>query len=71
VPHAVRLALGPGHRRLIPAVAIAGAAFLILCDLVARTAYRPVEIRLGVVTALCGAPFFLILLLGRLREGRE
>jgi iron complex transport system permease protein len=65
VPHAVRLLLGPSHRTLIPASAAAGAAFVILCDLVARTARPPAEIRLGVVTALCGAPFFLVLLLRR------
>lgn len=68
VPHAVRLATGPAHRRLLPASALAGAAFLILADLVARTLLRPEEIRLGIVTATCGAPFFLYLLLRR-REG--
>jgi iron complex transport system permease protein len=68
VPHAVRLLLGPAHRTLLPASAMAGAAFLIACDLVARTIVPPIEIRLGVVTALCGAPFFLLLLLRRLRE---
>ena len=69
VPHAVRLLLGPGHRTLLPASAVTGAAFLIACDLVARTVRPPAEIRLGVVTALCGAPFFLVLLLRRLRRG--
>jgi iron complex transport system permease protein len=68
VPHATRLLLGPGHRTLVPASAIGGAAFLVTCDLAARTVRPPAEIRLGVVTALCGAPFFLILLLRRLRE---
>jgi iron complex transport system permease protein len=68
VPHAVRLLLGPPHRALLPASALAGAAFLITCDLVARTIVPPIEIRLGIVTALCGAPFFLLLLLRRLRE---
>lgn len=71
VPHATRLLLGPGHRTLIPASAIGGATFLVVCDLVARTARPPAEIRLGVVTALCGAPFFLMLLLRRLREAHE
>jgi iron complex transport system permease protein len=71
VPHGVRLLIGPAHRRLIPASALAGAVFVIGCDLVARTARPPVEIRLGVVTALCGAPFFLFLLLRRLREAHE
>jgi iron complex transport system permease protein len=71
VPHAVRLLLGPAHRTLLPASAIAGGAFLIVCDLVARTIRPPAEIRLGVVTALCGAPFFLVLLLRQLRAAAE
>ncbi|MEO8480620.1 MAG: iron ABC transporter permease [Acidobacteriota bacterium] len=71
VPHATRLLLGPGHRTLIPASAIGGATFLVACDLLARTVRPPAEIRLGVVTALCGAPFFLMLLLRRLKEARE
>jgi len=68
VPHAVRLLLGPAHRTLLPASAVAGAAFVVLCDLAARTVRPPAEIRLGVVTALCGAPFFLVLLVRKLRE---
>jgi iron complex transport system permease protein len=71
VPHATRLLLGPSHRTLIPASALGGATFLVCCDLLARTVRPPVEIRLGVVTALCGAPFFLFLLLRRLREAHE
>jgi iron complex transport system permease protein len=65
VPHAVRMILGPSNRTLLPASATAGAAFLILCDLAARTVHPPIEIRLGVVTALCGGPFFIALLLRR------
>ncbi len=68
VPHAVRLALGPSNRALLAASALAGAAFLILCDLVARTIHPPIEIRLGVVTALIGGPVFLAMLLRRQRE---
>lgn len=71
VPHAVRLLLGPVHRTLLPASALAGGTFLIVCDLVARTARPPAEIRLGVVTALCGAPFFLFLLLRQVRAAGE
>jgi iron complex transport system permease protein len=71
IPHAVRLLLGPAHRTLLPASALAGGAFLIACDLVARTVRPPAEIRLGVVTALCGAPFFLFLLLRQLRAAGE
>lgn len=68
VPHAVRLLVGPAHARVIPASALAGAVFLILADLVARTALRPEEISLGIITAACGAPFFLWLLLRYRRE---
>ena len=71
IPHAVRVLLGPSHRTLIPASAVGGATFLVLCDLAARTIHPPAEIRLGVVTAICGAPFFLVLLLRRLREAHE
>jgi iron complex transport system permease protein len=63
VPHAVRMAVGPRHRALLPASAVAGATFLIGCDLIARTVRPPGEIRLGVVTAICGAPLFVVLLL--------
>ncbi len=68
VPHAVRLIVGPSNRALIPASALAGAVFLILCDLAARTLHPPVEIRLGVITALIGGPLFILLLLRHSRE---
>jgi iron complex transport system permease protein len=68
VPHAVRLVLGPSNRTLLPASAVAGAAFLILCDLAARTIHQPTEIRLGIVTALLGGPVFIALLIRRYRE---
>jgi len=68
VPHAVRLVLGPKNRTLLPASAVTGAAFLILCDLVARTIHQPTEIRLGIVTALLGGPVFIALLIRRYRE---
>ena len=67
VPHAARLLLGPDNRRLVPAVAILGAAFLVLADLVARTVASPAEIPVGVVTSFCGAPLFILLL--RRRRG--
>lgn len=70
VPHGVRLVLGPAHKRLMPACAAAGGLFLLLCDLVSRSAVAPAEIPLGVITALCGGPFFLYLLRRRLRRGR-
>ena len=62
VPHAVRLIVGPDHRRLVPAAALAGAAFLVLADCLARTLLPQGEIPIGVVTALCGGPLFLMLL---------
>ncbi len=68
IPHIVRLIIGPLHRSLIPASAITGATFLILADLLARTLHRPEEIRLGILTAIFGAPFFLYLLIRHRRE---
>jgi len=62
VPHAVRLLFGAGHRTLLPLALLLGAAFLVLCDVVARTALAPAEVPIGVVTALVGAPFFLVVL---------
>ncbi|GAC1564706.1 MAG: iron ABC transporter permease [Ktedonobacteraceae bacterium] len=62
VPHAMRLLLGPRHRLLIPASALAGAIFLMLADLLARTVLAPTVLPVGVFTALVGAPFFLYLL---------
>jgi len=62
VPHTLRMALGPDHRRLVPAAALSGATFLVLADSFARTAIAPLEIPIGVVTALLGGPFFLIML---------
>jgi iron complex transport system permease protein len=61
-PHAVRMFIGPDHRLLLPASALAGASFLILTDAISRTALSPTEVPVGVLTALCGGPFFLILL---------
>ena len=62
MPHAMRLLLGPDHRLLLPAAALAGASFLIFADLGARTIFAPTELRLGILTALIGAPFFIYLL---------
>jgi len=69
VPHIVRLIIGPKHRSLLPASALTGAAFLILTDILARTTRSPEEIRLGIITAVCGAPFFLYLILRHQRWG--
>ena len=65
VPHTVRLVAGPDHRRLIVASALAGAAFLVLADSVARTIIAPREVPIGVITAMLGGPFFLALLRNR------
>ncbi|NJQ04180.1 FecCD family ABC transporter permease [Streptomyces lonarensis] len=62
IPHLVRLATGPDHRRLIPLTAVTGALYLVLVDLLSRTLDRPNELPLGILTALLGAPFFLWLL---------
>jgi iron complex transport system permease protein len=62
IPHAVRLIWGADHRFLLPLSVLSGAIFLILADLIARTVQAPAEIPIGVITALCGAPFFLYLL---------
>jgi iron complex transport system permease protein len=59
VPHALRFALGPDHRILIPAATLAGGAFLMLADTLARTVVAPQQLPVGVVTALIGAPVFL------------
>lgn len=63
VPHMLRLAIGPGHRRLLPASALAGAILLLGADTVARTIAAPAEVPIGILTAVVGAPFFLALLL--------
>ena len=65
VPHLVRLIVGADHRLVLPAAALFGAAFLIGCDLVARTAFAPVEVPVGIVTAIIGGPVFLWLLFRR------
>ncbi len=62
IPHAVRLVWGPDHRFLLPLSVLTGAVFLILADIVARTALAPTEVPIGVITAICGVPFFLYLL---------
>ena len=62
-PHVLRLLLGPDHRVLIPMSALGGAAFVILTDTVARTVIQPAELRVGILTAFVGAPFFIFLLI--------
>jgi iron complex transport system permease protein len=62
VPHAVRITFRPLHRSLLPLVFVAGGCFLVLADVVSRTAVRPLELPVGVVTALVGVPLFALLL---------
>ena len=62
VPHLVRLLVGADHRLVLPASALFGAAFLVACDVVARTLLSPMELPVGIITATIGGPFFLWLL---------
>ena len=62
VPHGVRLVLGPDHRQLIPLSGITGAIFMVIADTLARIIVAPAQLPVGVVTAIVGGPFFLILL---------
>lgn len=62
IPHMARMLIGGDHRRLIPFAALFGAAFLIAADTLARVAFTPLEMPVGVITALCGGPFFLWIL---------
>ncbi|MGW6915109.1 FecCD family ABC transporter permease [Kitasatospora sp. NPDC054939] len=62
LPHVVRLFVGGDHRRVLPAAALSGAVFLVWADIAARTVAAPTEIPVGILTALCGGPFFLWLL---------
>ena len=62
VPHMMRLVVGPDHRRLLPASLLAGGAFLVFCDTVGRVIAAPMEVRVGIMTAFIGTPYFLWLL---------
>ena len=68
IPHATRALVGPDHRRLLPAAALVGAAFLVLADGFGRTLLYPTEIPVGVITALIGGPFFLMILRAKRKE---
>ncbi len=68
VPHAIRLVVGTSYRGLLPLSFVVGAGFLILADVIARTALAPAELPIGVVTAMFGAPAFALVL--RTRGGR-
>jgi len=62
IPHMTRILIGPDHRILLPTSTIVGATFLVLCDAAARVIVSPVELPVGVITALSGGPFFIYLL---------
>ncbi|RLE50437.1 MAG: iron ABC transporter permease [Candidatus Methanomethylicota archaeon] len=62
IPHIMRIIVGPDHRVLLPASLLAGGLFLLLCDDLARTALPPIELPIGVITAMFGGPFFIYLL---------
>ncbi len=65
VPHLVRLVVGADHRLVLPISTLFGAAFLVFCDALARTVMAPMELPVGIITALIGGPFFLWILLRR------
>ena len=62
VPHLMRLVFGSDHRLILPVSALFGASFLIVADTIARVVFAPAELPVGVITALCGAPYFIFLL---------
>ena len=62
MPHLLRLILGPDHRILVPACILGGGSYLVICDLLARTLPEQGEMPAGVITALIGAPLFILLL---------
>ncbi len=68
VPHSIRLLIGPDHRALVPLSALGGGLFLLVADTLARNVASPIEIRVGIITALAGAPFFLFLLIKQRRQ---
>ncbi len=63
IPHLFRFLLGPDHRVLLPASALGGALFLVLCDLLGRALLPPLEIRVGIITAILGSPYLLSLII--------
>jgi iron complex transport system permease protein len=71
VPHIVRMLIGPDHRPLIPACALAGASLMLFADTVSRTVMAPTELPVGIVTALIGVPFFISLLRKRYQYGMQ
>jgi len=68
IPHAARLLWGPDYRFLLPISVLLGAVFLVVTDIAARVLFAPAEIPIGVITAVCGAPFFLYLLRKKMKS---
>lgn len=68
VPHMMRMVVGPNHKILIPTTCLAAAIFMIICDLLSRTILPPLEIPIGVITALLGTPTFIFLLKRKLKN---
>ena len=68
IPHLVRLAIGPNHRSLLPISAFAGATFLMLSDVIARTIVAPRQLPIGIITAFLGSPYFIYLIIGLKRR---
>ena len=68
IPHMLRMAIGADHRLLLPASGLTGGCFLMVSDTIARTAFAPAEIPVGVVTALLGGPIFIGMLTTRSRS---
>ena len=71
VPHMIRLLIGPDHRYLLPLSALGGAILLVVADTIARLVFAPIELPVGIVTALIGAPFFISLLRFRHSYGMQ
>jgi iron complex transport system permease protein len=70
IPHWIRLIIGPNHRLLIPASALSGMLLMVVADTLSRTILSPLEIPIGIIMALVGAPFFLYLLRRRRVQGK-
>ncbi len=68
IPHMVRLVSGSNHKTLIPVACIGGSVFMVFCDLISRTIYPPLEIPIGVITAIIGSPVFIFLLKKKKRD---
>ena len=71
VPHIVRFAVGSDNRAVIPLSAVVGAAFVVGCDLVARVAFAPYEVPVGILMAFVGGPFFIYLIFRNRRGGLD